>query len=174
MLSPDVFINYKRLMTAKQFKDFWTSTYPDTILFQNLFRHEFADRWFRIHSLPNSKRYAETKTEWDILLDRQNKIISDLLNENSNFILVTGVHTSEGYIELHPIDKVNSIREIPFVSLDPIDLNEINPDEYDRGQFYTPMFSVQNWQSQKFDNLLKDIAEDNLSAFFISMYNELI
>jgi hypothetical protein len=162
------------LMTAEQFKSFWTSTYPDTVLIQHHFRHNFTDRWFRIHSLPDSKRYAEDETEWKILLGRHNEIISDLLDNGSNFILVTGGHTSENYIELHPIDEVKSIQEIPFVSLDPIDLHKISPDEYDSGQFYTPMFAEQSWQLHKFDNLLKDIAEDNLRAFFISVDKELI
>ena len=162
------------LMTAEQFKDFWTSTYPGTILIQHHFRHDFADRWFRIHSLPDSKRYAEDETEWKILLNRHNKIISDLLDTGSDFLLVTGGHTSEGYIELHPIDEVNSIKEIPFTVLEPIDLHKVNPSEYDSGQLYTPMFSEQNWQPQKFDNLLKDIAEDNLRAFFISVQKEII
>lgn len=36
------------------------------------------------------------------------------------------------------------------------------------------MFSEQNWHPHKFDNLLKDIAEDNLRAFFVSVYKELI
>ena len=162
------------LMTAEQFNKFWASAYLDTVLIQHHFRHNFSERWFRIHSLPESKRYAEDDNEWEILLDRQNKIISDLLNGNSNFLLITGGHSSEGYIELHPIEEVDSIKEISFVSLNPIDLNKVSPDEYDKGQFYTPMFSEQNWQSQKFDSLLKDIAVDNLRAFFISVDNELI
>ncbi len=161
-------------MTAEQFNNFWASTYPDTILIQHHFRHNFADRWFRIHSLPESKRYAEDEAEWNILLSRQNEIISDLLNDNSNFVLLTGGHSSEGYIEIHPIEEVNSIKEFSFVSLDPIDLNKVSPDEYDKGQFYTPMFSEQNWQPHKFDNLLKDIAEDSLRAFFVSVDNDLI
>jgi hypothetical protein len=162
------------LMTAEQFNNFWTSTYPGTILFQHHFRHNFADRWFRIHSLPNSKRYAEDETERKILLGRQNEIISELLNDNSKFILVTGGHTADGYIELHPIEAVNSIKEFSFVSLAPIDLHKISPDEYDKGQLYTPMFSEQNWQPHKFDKLLLDIAEDNLRAFFISVDKELL
>ena len=161
-------------MTAEQFNNFWKSTYPNTTLIQHHFRHNFADRWFRIHSLPESKRYAEDDNEWNILLDRQNKIISDLLNGDSNFLLVTGEHTSEGYIELHSIDDVDSIKKFAFISLDPIDLNKINPVEYDQNQFYKPMFSEQNWKEKKFDYLLKDIAEDNLTAFFISIDKQLI
>ncbi len=161
-------------MTVEQFNSFWSSTYPDTVLIQHHFRHDYPDRWFRIHSLPESKRYAENESEWDILLDRQNKIISDLLGDNSNFILVTGGYTSEGYTELHPIAELNSIKQISFVSLDPIDLNKLSSDEYDHGQTYTPMFSEQNWEPKKFDNLLTDIAEDNLRVFFISIGQKLI
>jgi len=154
-------------MTAEQFNIFWASNFAETIPIQHYFKHDYADRWFRIHSLPESKRYAGDENDWCILLDRQNKIISDLLDGHSNFLLVTGEHTSEGYVELHPIDEVNSLKNINFISLDPIDLNKIRPDEYDNGQFYTPMFSEQIWQANKFDNLLKDIAEENIRAFFV-------
>lgn len=53
---------------------------------------------------PSYKQSAEDNNEWGILLDLQNKIISDLLTGYSNFLLITGGDTSEGYIELHPID----------------------------------------------------------------------
>jgi hypothetical protein len=36
------------------------------------------------------------------------------------------------------------------------------------------MFSEQNWQPKKFDNILKDVAEGNLRAFFVSVDKELI
>lgn len=155
-------------MTAEQFNKFWTSTYPGIAPIQHSYDHSYADRWFRIHSLPGSKRYAENENEWSILLERQNRIISDLLTENSNFLLVTGEYTSKAHIELHPFDEVVSVKSYFFVSLDPIDLHKLNPDQYEPGQFYTPKFSEQIWQAKKFDNLLKDIAEDNLKAFFVS------
>ena len=156
-------------MTSEQFNTFWALNFTDPIPMQHYFRHDYPDRWFRIHSLPGSKRYADNEEEWNILLDRQNKIITDLLGNASNFILVTGGYSSEGSIELHPIEEVNSIAKIPFVLLDPIDLNKLSPDEYEIGQFYKPMFSEQIWQSNKFDSILKDIADDQLRAFFISV-----
>ena len=52
----------------------------------------------------------------------------------------------------------------------------VNPDRKywhftiaDNGTGFDPKFSEQIWQAKKFDNLLKDIAEDNLKAFFVSM-----
>lgn len=161
-------------MTSDQFNAFWALNFADTIPIQHYFRYDYTDRWFRIHSLPESKRYADNEEEWCILLDRQNKIITDLLGNDSKFILVAGDYSSEGYRELHPLQEVNSISKIPFVLLDPIDLNKLSPDEYEIGQFYKPMFSEQIWQPNKFDSILKDIADDHLRVFFISVDKKLI
>ncbi len=161
-------------MSPEQFYTFWTNSFPDSPLIQHQFIHIFPERWFRIHSLPESKRYAEDDNEWKILLDRQNTVISDLLNGNNDFLLVTGGYSSEGYIELHPIEEVESIKRFVFTMLDPVDLNKLSPFEFDPGQFFSPMFSEQRWQEKSFDDVLKDIAEDNLRAFFLSVENELI
>lgn len=158
-------------MTAKEFETFWASTYPDTILISRYFKHDYADRWFRIHSLPESKRYAEDEEEWQRLLERQNTIITDLLGSGEEFLLVTGDAEMEGYIELHPISEVNSIKDISFTLLNPVDLHKLSPEEYEDGHIYKPMFSEQTWQPNKFNDLLKDIANDELRAFFVSTRN---
>ena len=158
-------------MTAEQFNIFWNFCYPGANPISHDLRYFFPDRWFRIHSLPKSKRYADNEDEWTILLERQNAIITDFLGENSSMLLVTGGHYSEGFIELHPIEEVTSIADISFIYLDTIDLNKLSPEEYDEGQVYRPMFNEQEWQINRFDNILKDIAEDQLRAFFISIKN---
>ena len=161
-------------MTSEQFNTYWALNFADSIPIPHYFRHDYSDRWLRIHSLPGSKRYADNEEEWGILLDRQNRIITDLLGNASNFILVTGEYSSKGYTELHPLADVRSIAKTSFVLLDPIDLNKLSPDEYEIGQFYKPMFSEQIWQSNKFDSILKDIADDKLRAFFISVDKKII
>lgn len=161
-------------MTAEEFEKFWTSTYPHTILIPHYFKHDYVDRWFRIHSLPESKRYAEDEEEWQLLLDRQNTIITDLLGNGEEFLLVTGDAEMEGYTELHPISEVKSIQDFSFTFLTPIDLHKLNPEEYEKGHIYKPMFSEQIWQPNKFNDLLKDIANDELRAFFVSTHNNCI
>jgi len=158
-------------MTVGQFNKFWTSNFPDTIPIPHYFKRDYIDRWFRIHSLPESKRYAYNKQEWYILLDRQNKIITDILGDNSDIFIVTGDYTFDGYEELHPLEQVNSIGDMSFVSLEAIDLTKINPET---GQLYRPMFSKQIWQPKKFDNLLKDIAVDKLRVFFVAIEKKVI
>lgn len=161
-------------MTANQFKEFWRSVYPETATIGYLFRFDYQDRWFRIHSLPESKRYADTKDEWRILLSRQNTIITDLLGENSKVLLVTGDYHSDEHEEMYPIENATSISNMSFTPLEHIDLHKLSPDEYDQGQAYRPMFSEQLWQKNKFDNLLQEIADDKLRAFFISIQNNCI
>jgi len=155
---------------------FWNSNYPETVPISHHFRHDYPTRWFRIHSLPESKRYANNEEEWSILLGRQNEIITDLLGGNSDFLLVTGEYAWDGGNTTldAPLVEVDSVAQTPFISLDKIDLHQLSPAEYDLGTFYHPMFNKQNWMRGKFDDLLRDIANDKLRAFFISIEKELL
>src|SRR3954470_19119956 len=96
-------------MTKEQFKSFWTARYSDTIPISHSFRHDHSDRWFRIHSLPESKRYADNGEEWKVLLDRQNTIMNEVLGEKSKVLIVTGDYYFEGHKEQYRIDDIDSI-----------------------------------------------------------------
>jgi len=161
-------------MTPEQFKIYWNLTYPGSVPISYLFRHYFHDRWFRIHSLPGSKRYAETPEEWDILLDRQNKIISDLLNGNKNIIIVSGDYSTEEEASAFPIEDLDSISKLKFTPLPAINLHKVIPGEFEKGQIYNPFFTEQTWEENKFDDILTDIAGDQLRAFFLSVENKCI
>jgi hypothetical protein len=47
-------------------------------------------------------------------------------------------------------------------------------EEYDKGDFYKPAFAETIWNSNQHDKLLKEIANDNLKAFFISIDKSVI
>lgn len=47
-------------------------------------RNSHPESWFRIHSLPDSKRYPETETEWTILIDRHRKLSNKVLGNNAD------------------------------------------------------------------------------------------
>jgi hypothetical protein len=162
-------------MTVEEFKIFWESTYPDTVPIGHYFKYDYHDRWFRIHSLPDSRRYPEDEGDWEILLNRQNTILTDLLTNKLPILIVTGDHTPpEGYIELQPIEDVKSIKPLKFTRLEPIDLHLLSQDKYEKGQTYTPMFTKEIWHYDRFNEILKDVAEWNLEAFFISIDNNCI
>ena len=74
-------------MTKEDFQKLWTLNYPDTVPISYLFKHDYTDRWFRIHSLPESKRYPEDENEWQVLLSRQNEIITDLFGLETQILI---------------------------------------------------------------------------------------
>ena len=92
-------------MTKKDFNQFWKENYPDAKPIPYEFKREMAHRWFRIHSLPLSKRYAETPDEYAIILARQNELITDFFGENQPFLLVKVTWNKEKVVNT-PSEKV--------------------------------------------------------------------
>jgi hypothetical protein len=152
-------------MTKEQFDMFWTSIYHNTIPISYRFKDDFPDRWFRIHSLPHSKRHADNESEWNTLLTRQNQLITDLLGDDSNIIIVTG---GFNWRERAPFitDEEEVFKSYSFSRLDNINLYKLIPDDYDKGEIYRPAFAETIWKQNKHDKLLREIAIDNVRVFF--------
>lgn len=161
-------------MTKEEFNQFWASTYPNTIPIQHYFRHQYADRWFRIHSLPESKRYAHTQEEWEILLSRHNQIITDLLGNHSKVLLVTGDYNYNSPGDKHIVEEEAAFQTYTFTLLDNIGLNSLSPEEHEPGVVYRPAFAEIVWSINQHDALLKELADWKLIAFFVSFEPHLI
>lgn len=160
-------------MTKEEFNKFRSLAYPNTPPISHRFKDDYKDRWFRIHSLPNSKRYPDTENEWNILLMRQNNIITDLFTDNSKILLVTG--------EFNWWERTNFITDeeivfkpYHFTRLDNIDLFTLNPDDYDEHETYRAAFAEILWEKNKYDDLLKAIANDETRALFISIEKDVL
>jgi hypothetical protein len=161
-------------MNKEEFQKYWTLKYPDTIPISYLFRDDYSDRWFRIHSLPESKRYAENEEEWEILLTRQNEIITDLLGHNTALLIVTGEYNSGNHTTIHITDDEDVFKAYSFIRLDDINLSKLNPEEYDEIDIYRPAFAETVWVPKKHDPLLREIAKDAVRAFFVSFDKNII
>lgn len=160
-------------MTKEAFYKLWTSRYHDCALVSHVFKHAFADRWFRIHSLPESKRYADSDAEWKELLERQNKIITDLFGNGSQVTLVTGEYNLNGKDE--PVtEKKEALRGYDLLVLDSINLYELDSETCEEGQFYQPAIAEIFWEPNLHDKLLISIANDNERAFFVSFSQNII
>ena len=156
------------MMTPKQFEEHWASVFTETIPIQHFFKIDYKDRWFRIHSLPESKRYADNEKDWEILLNRQNTIISDLLGNDAKVLLVAGDYNFNDP-KVENITKTEPcFTKYNFVSIADIELNKIDPDDYRIADLYRPAFAEIIWQPYMHDTLLKCIANDEVSAFFVS------
>lgn len=162
-------------MTADQFDACWSDRYPEATWLPHLFRRVYSDRWFRIHSLPDSKRYAQTDAEWTTLLDRQNTLLTDLLGLGAEVVIVSGEYHFEG-VDMPDYHAVsNALISLSFtLTKQRVDLHQLEPSNYEPGAFYQSIFSEQTWQPHKFDELLQEIAEDQTRAFFISWGNACI
>lgn len=162
-------------MTAAEFNTFWQTRYPRTIPIGYRFKHDYHDRWVRVHSLPEMQRYPANEEDWGILLHRQNTIINDLIGNEASILLVTGEYKMEDFPELQPSETLQSLKLFSFTKAEEaIDLHSVSPGEYDKGHSYTPMFTDLIWQNTQFDNVLRDIALDKLRAFFVSITNKCI
>lgn len=71
------------------FSAWWTERFGDTLPLGHALRSSFPDRWFRIHSLPESKRYANDDGERRVLLDRQELLADEVLGQKEPCFIVT-------------------------------------------------------------------------------------
>ena len=162
--------------TIDEFVAYWLKTYPLTIPISHFLKHDYKDRWFRIHSLPESKRYAENQEKWDILLSRQNEIMSDLLGDNEDIILVSGLYFNYNGGEANDDARHQMLSKYSFRGMfdHVIELSKPNKETDDKGVDYLPCFALNTWAANKFDDILKAIADDEFRVFFMSIKNECI
>ena len=161
-------------MTKQEFQILWTINYPETVPISHLFKSTYSDRWFRIHSLPESKRYAENETEWNLLLLRQNEIITDLFGLDTPILLLTGEYNWGDTRAKYLTDEEEIYKSFKFTRLDNIELFKIDSDQYDEVDIYRPAFAETVWRTNYHDNILREIATDNIQAFFISFDKNVI
>jgi len=77
------------------FKTFWDHAYSKTPPVGEALRESFPDIWFRIHSLPQAKRYADNERERIEILQRHNALMSDLFARAEKVILIATDYSQE-------------------------------------------------------------------------------
>lgn len=150
-------------MTDEAFLAFWRSHFDDCPPAGFLLHETFPERWFRIHSLPESKRYAETAREMTALLARHNTVASDVLGEGSPCVLVTKAeynprvgrpargHVQFARLQLQPLVVVTAN----------------NPNDTGAGWSIPLSFARMQWQRGALDDVLIDVANALLGPLLI-------
>jgi len=72
--------------TSKMYPPWWSGRYGETAPLGHRLRAAFPERWFRIHSLPSSKRYPDSDAEREELLQRQDAVASEVLRSSCRLI----------------------------------------------------------------------------------------
>jgi hypothetical protein len=65
----------------------WKRAFGDAVPLGHVCRRMIAERWVRIHSLPESKRYPEDEDDFRELLSRHNAVATAVLGEGERFVL---------------------------------------------------------------------------------------
>jgi hypothetical protein len=155
-------------MTKEQFTKFWVKNFPEIPPINHLFKHYLKNRWLRIHSLPEAKRYAETPEEWAILLERQNTVFSDLMPKNAKICIVSGFYSFEEKVfDKTVFDTLPYFKTLNFKELEALDMFKLSKDWFDEGVKFTPCFAEDIYAPNRFDRILKSIANDEWRLFFL-------
>lgn len=160
----------------ENFQSLWNTRFPNKLPISHLFHHDFHEFWFRIHSLPESKRYAEKKEEFALLLSRHNQIITDCFGLNTPIYIVTGhyFYPESDPSKYHPKD----ILHYNLNSAPSINLHQAAPEIFDDGESndlcFTSLYVQTNWQPNIHNDLLLKIADDKIKGFLISFEKNII
>jgi hypothetical protein len=155
-------------MNKAQFQQYWAKKFQEIPPINHLFKHYLKERWLRIHSLPEAKRYAETAEEWAILLERQNTILSDLMPKTEKICIVSGIYSNEESVfEKFTFDELPYFKKLIFNELNAINMFKISKEWHDEGIKFTPCFAEERYAPNKFDSILKSIANDEWRLFFL-------
>ncbi len=151
-------------MTENEFINYWNKEYPESFPINHELKWTYADRWFRIHSLPQSKRYADTDDDYKIIFGRQNQLIDDLIGEESEVAISFGLYkdniANENYKELTDFGEFQKVLTI--------DLQKERPEEYENGMLLDIFVKIENWKNGNRNKILKAIADDEIRAMFFS------
>ena len=136
-------------------KNRWRTFFGEQVPIAYLLRPRNADTWFRVHSLPESKRYPEDEAEMREVLRRHNAIVGDVLGENAECALFFPEY---GQRKLLPI--------LPLVASATIFYHYENTEE---GADIIQMAIQVDWEAHQFDSLLRMVANDEIR--YISWMN---
>jgi hypothetical protein len=146
----------------QDFEAIWRRFYGDAEPVGWMMRHAGAKHWVRFHSLPLSKRYAETDTERQILLDRQNTLADKALGPNSRCWLVQALPEKFDSSLVFPA-HAGSFTTWPTLSLESAFRFEVDEDDGEVFAWNT-FVSSQIWEPGSSDDLLWAIANEDAAC----------
>ncbi len=149
-------------MEKEEFKSLWKIKFPEAYPIGNELKWIYEKRWFRIHSLPDSKRYAETEKEYEIILKRQNEIIDDLIGDDE-VILLYGLYRDDRSNSNYA--KIAEFKD--FQKADTIELHKIRPKENENELYLDIYVKHINWKSNERNEILRAIADDEIRMMII-------
>ncbi len=162
-------------MDIKAFKVQWSGWFPNAPPLGHLLRELIPDVWLRIHSLPDSKRYAESTAEWRELLYRQNSAATALLGAGRTCVVVVARFAAIG-VRMHDQLASNETNEPDaLVALNPTLVGPLDDSwpgtnavraHYEDSRVWLYAAPI-IWKSGGHDALLRSVASDETGRVVI-------
>jgi len=140
-----------------EFEPFWRLHHGRLKPVGYMLRAEGAPNWVRFHSLPLSKRYAETSDEWATLIARQNELAAEVLGENQPcWLIQSHWQTPEGLVDVaDEHDPFWATREYQLTSA-----FKFAEEDDDEAMEWLAYAAQSVWKRGRFDRLLRDRADE--------------
>ncbi|WP_125899799.1 hypothetical protein [Brevundimonas sp. 357] len=138
------------------FENAWTKYHAGQRPVGWMLREGGAKNWLRFHSLPASKRYADTNGERAILLARQNALAEEVLGADPCWLVQT--HWTTHANESDAADQYDPFRATRELGLDFVSTFLVDDDEEDRP--WRVYATQTNWSPGRFDDLLLAVADE--------------
>ena len=146
------------------FAEFWNNTFDGMPPVAHELKIQFADRWVRFHSLPESKRYPETEAEYQEVLSRHNQVLSELCSSCSDVYIVAPEYSS--VLEPKPPGP-----ELEGVLQNPEYWQSVpmhDPEEGEEFHSYWHLYyECAKWESGSLDRIFKQVANDELRNIMV-------
>ena len=137
----------------------WEAAFGECPPLGYVLREAYPERWTRFHSLPESKRCAESRDEWAIILGRANESAARCFRESDDVWLVRAKHGRYAAAD----DPAKRLNWLPLFHW--VDQSEDDP-AFQRHFVFEA--SQIRWTPNAFDWLFRKIADDLASALFFS------
>ncbi|MEU7144945.1 hypothetical protein ABZ942_36270 [Nocardia sp. NPDC046473] len=125
-------------------------------------RYAYPERWVRFHSLPKSKRYADTEDEYAVVLDRYNTVLDELFGGEVVYVItVDWSDTPLPPTHPHPAARWHPERATYWTTF----CTEPDPEYLTYTHFYV---SQTPWERGCLDELLRTVADDVISGVLIT------
>jgi hypothetical protein len=121
-----------------------------------MLRVDGAEHWLRFHSFPQSRRYADTPEERQILLYRQNLLATEVLGGEPCWLVQTRW--------IDESDEPDLTERSGLRTNLPLDFQFITKNEIDEDQRWNVHAVETEWQAGAFDELLCSIADERAPA----------
>jgi hypothetical protein len=135
------------------FRDWWVQSFGSVAPLGWQLRREWPERWLRLHTLPDSKRYADNEAEHAEVRRRQLAVAEEVLGAGKPCWIVVPTYESS---------------EIPsrrFDELSGLDLTRAFSRSADVGEV-TFWAAHSTWQLAQFKEALRSISDDGLQALW--------